>query len=1112
MFIRRFVILTTLLFYLAAHSYGQTTNGLITGVVTDSTGASVPGAAVTVTNSGTGVTRNATSNDSGIYVVPQLAPGNYSVSVTKQGFATEDRSNVQMEVNQSITLDFKLGVASAAQTVEVTSAAPPLNTTSSTLTDVVGHDETVNLPLNGREFTQLTLLTPGAAPVTTGQQSAFTVALGKGGISPSVNGQRGQQNNFTMDGVLNNAIFTNGWSIAPPPDALQEFAVQSHITDAQFAITSGANINVVTRSGTKDYHGALWEFIRNDALDAQTFPDTARAPYRQNQYGFFLGGPFYIPHLIDTRKNTWFAIYWEGFRSSLSGNYLSSTLTSAMDVGDFSGVLGAQVGTDSLGRAEYANQIYDPLTSRPDPGNPGAYLRDPFPGNKIPANRLNPASQLIISKYYPAPNLNVGPTVIPNYQFTGVTKTDSDVFGARLDHQFTQNDTVFGRFNRSNARTIEPNHFTGSATIPGFSEEIINYSQQAAAGITHLFNPTTILNLHFGYTYTNFFVGDQSAGQGFINSINFSQAVPVRDGIALGPDLTLSNGYNAVSQFAVPLGPLEGFDYHADLSKVVGNHTIGVGAMYYRIHTFDDGWGSGTAFSQNGTSQDATAGPTGFGPASFLLGVLNTYSPWIGSTGADQSVNWWGLYAQDQWQVSKKLVVTAGLRWDYVGPPNYHKVVSGLNPLTGQFIITQPYPPLFKTATGRSTFFYPQYNGWEPRFGLTYQATNNTVFHGAFAMLDDHNNSLVQANQGIRLSWPTAISANFQSLDLSQPTYYLNALPSSQTILASIQSTPYATYGADPYNKIPYSMQYNIGIQQALPSSIALKVDYVGSLSRHQYINMEANTALYPGPGPIANREPYPQYGGPFSFEWNEGTGNYNALQTEVTKRLSNGLFFRLAYTYSKSLDIQSDPYGNEAPNFYNLSTEYGPSTYSLKHMIVFSGVYQLPFGRGKMFAASPSSVVQALVGNWNLGGIVSHVSGQPFNALVGSDLANTGSPNQRPSKVRGANEYAGLGSLPSGKQWLNQAAFVLPPAYTYGFETRNDLVGPGYTDVDMSAYKTFPFLESRALEFRAEFFNLFNHTNYSLPNTSVDNGSFGVITTAAGQGREIQFALKVTF
>ena len=765
-----------------------------------------------------------------------------------------------------------------------------------------------------------------------------------------------------------------------------------------------------------------------------------------------------------------------------------------------------------MNRPEYANEIYDPLTSRPDPGNPGAFLRDPFPGNVIPTNRFNPSSVLIIQKYYPAPNLNVAPGVLPNYQFTGVTTTDSDVFGARIDQQFNPNNTFFIRFNRSNARTTEPSHFTGPATIPDFSELIINYSQQAAVGITHLFSPTTILNPHFGYTYTNFFVGDQAAGTAFVDAINFQEAVPVRDGIPLGPDLTISNGYNGVSQFAVPLGPLEGFDYHADLSKVVGNHTIGVGAMYYHIHTFDDGWGSGTAFTQNGTAQDATAGPTGFGPASFLLGVLNTYSPWIGSTGTDQTVNWWGLYGQDQWKVSKKMVLTAGLRWDYVGPPNYHKVVSGLNILNGQFIITQPFPPLFPTATGRSTFFEPQYNGWEPRFGITYQMTDRTVLHGAFAMLDDHNNSLVQANQGIRLSWPTAVSANFTSLDLGIPTTYLNTLPSSESILNGLLATPYATYGANPDNKIPYAMLFNAGVQQQLTNAMTMKLDYVGSLSRHQYINNTVNTALYPGPGPISARQPFPQYGGPFSFEWNEGTGNYNALQAELSQRVSNGLFFRLSYTWSKSMDIQSDPYGNEAPNFYNLRTEYGPSVYSLTNMIIFSSVYQLPIGRGKTFLSSPNAFVQTALGNWNLGSIISHTSGQPFNAILGADVANTGAPDQRPNKIPNVNPYENLVSVSSGKQWLNPAALVTPTTYTYGDESRDDLVGPGYTDVDISAYKNFPIHENFSVQFRSEFFNLFNHSNYALPNTNVETGTFGLITSAFGQGRQIQFAVKVIF
>jgi len=332
--------------------HGQTTNGLITGAVSDSTGASIPGANVDVVNIGTGVHRTTKSNADGEYILPQLSPGNYKLTVTVNGFTTINRENIQLQVNQSVTLNFQLAVGQTSETVNVTDAPPQLNTTSATLSNVVGHEDTVNLPLNGRSFTQLTLLTPGAAPVQNGQQGAFTVSLGAGGISPSVNGQRGEQNNFTMDGIFNNATYTNTWVIAPPPDAIQEFNVQSHITDAQFSVSSGANINLVTRSGTNKFHGAFWEFLRNDILDARTFPETERLPYRQNQYGVYLGGPVSIPHVYSGKDKTFFSFYWEGFRSAQTRSYLASTLTNAMKQGDFSAVLGAQVGTDSLGRPD----------------------------------------------------------------------------------------------------------------------------------------------------------------------------------------------------------------------------------------------------------------------------------------------------------------------------------------------------------------------------------------------------------------------------------------------------------------------------------------------------------------------------------------------------------------------------------------------------------------------------------------------------------------------------------------------------------------------------------------------------------------------------------------
>jgi hypothetical protein len=1099
------IFLSWALFLIAAlAASAQTTTGLITGVVSDPSGAVVPDAGISVVNQDTGTARTTVSNGTGEYIVPQLPPGMYTITVTKTGFATEGHKSVQLQVNQSLTLDFRLGLASSAQSVDVTTAAPTLNTTSATLSNVINHEETVELPLNGRQFTQLALLSPGASPVQNGQQGSFVVSLGAGGISPSVNGQRGEQNNFTMDGMLNNQIYTNTWVIAPPPDAIQEFNVQTHITDAQFAISSGANINVVTRSGTNKFHGALWEFFRNAALDAQTYPATERLPYRQNQYGVYFGGPVWVPKVVDGRNNTWFSLYWEGFRSAKTNSYLASVPTAAMRNGDFSAVLGAQVGVDSLGRPEYQNEIYDPLTSRPDPAHPGSYLRDPFPGNIITdSSRLNSASMAYLNRFYPLPNLNVASNVFPNLQFSGANNTESDIFGGRIDHQFGQNDILFARFNRSKQTLTTPEG------LPTYSHYLVNYAQQAAVGYTHVFDPKTLLNFRYGYSYINYNDTDEPAGSAFAQAIHSTNAFPVHDGVQLAPAVGISNGFTGIGQFAIPLGPMEAMDYHLDVSKVVGNHTIGAGGMYYHLRSYDDGWQASTSFTQNATSQDATAGPTGYGAASFMLGTLDSYGPWLGDIGADQSVNWWGMYAQDQWQATKNLVLTAGIRWDYVSPPNYHKIVSGLDVLTGRFIVTGPVPPTFPTATGPASYFDSQYNGWEPRFGAVYQFTKASVLHAAFALLDDHNNTLIQENQNLRLTWPSGVAANYTSLDLGVPTTYLNALPAASTILGGV--APYASYGANPHNKIPYVMEYNVGVQQQLTDTWSFKLDYVGSLGRHQYIVPEANTALYPGPGPVLNREPFPQYGGPFSYSWNEMPSSYNAMQAQLQKSLSNGLFFQASYTFSKSMDWQSDPYTNSEPNFYNLHEDWGPSDYNKTNMVVLTEVYQLPFGHGKKYLASSNHLVDGIAGGWELGSIITLNSGAPFNAFAGGDIANTGGPGQRAQRT-GIAPFDSPGFSQSRLQWINPAAFTQPAAYTFGNERRNDLVGPRYDNFDVNLSKSWRLFDGSSLQFRSEFFNIFNHTNLSNPDNTVTDGSFGQILSAAGSGREVQFALKIMF
>jgi hypothetical protein len=1073
----------------------QTTNGSISGTITDPSGAAVGGVQVQISSPDTGFQRSSVSLDNGTYNIPQLPPGTYSMTIQKSGFAKETRSNIQLVVNQSATIDFALSVAAVAETVDVTGAPPPLNTTTATLGDVIDHKQIVDLPLNGRSFTQLTLLTPGAAPQQSGQQAGFTVQLGAGSISPSVNGQRGQQNNFTMDGVLNNAIYTNTWVIAPPPDATQEFNVQSHITDGQFSISSGANINIATRAGTNDFHGAAWEFFRNDKLDARNFFDAQKPPYRQNQYGVTFGGPV-------IKNNTWFQGYWEGFRSVQSLTQRVNVPTAAMRDGDFAGVLGPQIGTDSLGRPILTNQIFDPATSRVDPTNSANVIRDPFPNNRIPTASINPSSLLMLQKYYPLPNLPVAEGVLPNYQFAGVNNTQSDQTGIRVDHRFGDSDTLFGRYNRTNANLLRPE------SLPTYQQTLQNYGQVLALGYTHLFGPSIILNIHYGYTNTNFGQYDAPAGQSFLDATNYGEHAPAKNGIALGPQISISNGFTGVNQFAIPLGPQYNHDGHADLSVVRGTHTIGVGAMIYHIHSFDDGWGAQTNFTQNATSQGGLSDNSGYGPASFLLGLPDNLSGFLGNTSANERAWWYGGYVQDQWQVSKKLTVTYGLRYDFVEPPSYgSKIVSGLDVQTGNFLVSGAVPPLYKGPNVRKTFYDPHYNGFEPRFGLAYRASPTTVIRSAFAMFDDHNNTLVQEAQDPRISWPEGVGISNIDLNRGLPTTFFNNLPASATYFNPLQ--PLVDFGADPRNKIPYVMEYNAGIEQQFAGSYVLNLDYVGSVGRNQFIQPTANTALFPAPGPIAARQPFPAYGGSFSYDENVGPSSYNALQVKFQKALSFGLNFLASYTWSKSMDLQSEGQSGSIQSIYYLRQDWAPSDYNRTHLFVLNGIYQLPFGKGKTFLNNKPGFVNQVLGNWNVGWIVTLNSGQPFSIQSGGDPANVGGGSQRAQVV-------GDPSIESRSinEWFNTAAFALPRAYTFGNEGRNNMTGPPLKNFDFITFKDFPLVERFTLQFRAEFFNILNHANFGLPDNTVTDNNFGVISnTATGTNpREIQFALKLLF
>ena len=567
----------------------------------------------------------------------------------------------------------------------------------------------------------------------------------------------------------------------------------------------------------------------------------------------------------------------------------------------------------------------------------------------------------------------------------------------------------------------------------------------------------------------------------------------------------IANGYTGVSQFAAPVGPQKNSDYHADLSKINGKHTIGVGGMYYRIHSFDDGWQYTMNFTPNGTSVDGSQSGTGYGPASLLIGTPDKYTPWVGDTSEDQKINWYGFYAQDHWRIQKNLVLSVGLRYDYISPPKFAKINSGLDVLTGIFHVTGPVLPHFPKAVGPSSYYYPQTNGWQPRFGFVYQPYNRTAIQGAFVIIDDHNNTLIEQQSDIRLSWPSGIYTNVSNQDLGYPSVFINTLPAASTFLDP--NKPLASFGGSPHPTIPYSLEWNLGVEQQLTQSLVLGVHYVGSGSRHQFLQPLANTATVPGPGPISARQPYPQYGGPIPWDYNAGTANYNALQVKLKQELAHGLYYLLAYSYGKSMDLASDPQADTLTNFYDLAQDYGPSDYNRKHMLSYAASYALPVGHGQTFLTNAPSVVNTLLGDWNIGGIFTVDSGLPFSAMAGGDVANTGGGPQRAERIANA-----PGSAPKTRQqWLNTQEFTVPAEFTFGNERRNDLIGPGYLNVDFNARKNFN-IERLTMQFKAEFFNLFNRTQLGLPNNNVQSSAFGSITSASASGRQIQFGLKILF
>jgi hypothetical protein len=1116
---------------------GQGATGALNGTVVDPTSAVIPGAKVTLKNLDTQVEQEAVTNNAGRYVFVAIPPGRYTIEVTKEGFKVSATSEFTLAVNQTLTTDVHLEVGTATQQVTVQTTEANVETTTTELGTAIEQNEVTSLPLNGRNFTQLLALTPGVSPISTGQNAGGGNNFAGSAIGsftfPSVNGQGNRSNMFLLDGFTDYGFIGN-YAIAPIIDDIQEFKVQSHNDSSAYGGSLGGIINVVTRGGTKEYHGDVWEFFRNSALDARNYFQTAVTPYKQNQFGGAAGGPV-LPgrwrKASPMLEKLYFFAAYEGFRATRASNTLDIIPTQAQLGGDFSG--GNQ------------NPIFNPYTTRPDPNNPGQLLRDPFPNNIIPAALVNQPLEAYRKAIYPVVNQ------LPSNGFNFVDPTpnilDSDTGSMRVDEQFTDQITSYFRF----SKFYSPS--TSATGIPGIlSAANTSGYNFGGSGTWTSKSGTKILTARFGKTIA-FSVTDTEFPESLANAYTIGQFnLQTVTGFVGGRNFNMGEGFSGYQ--GVPGGSFQGnqiadiYEGAADFTRVSGRHTLQMGLD---INTNDNSQPIlfiNDNYSATPTSNLESALPTGDALASGVLGLpssVNRRNVNITTHGGWED----GFYIQDQWKASNKLQINVGFRYDITLWPIYGSHALGNNFVgdtdldTGQYILAAVPPgcytgasPCIPTPDGslpanvivtpksNGSIIHNSFDNWQPRFGFSYLAMPGSVVRAGIGRFFDNWAAIQQLATNYQGNWPdtTFLLANNLNATTPDPTTGQNPLSlgtSGAQILPAATPFNQVNWMIDPYYKNAYSIQYNFGIEQQVKNNTVLTANYVGAHSLRTDSGSYRNTALYPGPGPISARQPF-SYITPTYYDKSVGNSNYNAFQFSARTIVGKKLTLLGSYTWSKTINLGCDGFfgagseGCSVQNPYDLKPDRSVAGYDLPQNFSFSWVYQLPFGRGQHFDVS-NSLLNEVVGGWSFQGIYTAHSGIVFNNNAGNDdLENTGNVVERADRLC-KNPYNGGRNV----QYLKQTCFANPAAYTFGSEPRNDLRTPHVTNTDLTLEKVFPLgKEQRSIIFRTDFFNAWNQAAFgpfqgsTQPDNTVTDANFGLFTGTAQTEREIQFALKITF
>ncbi len=1108
-------------------AFGQTF-GAINGTVTDASGSIVVGATVTVINPQTNFARNTISNESGNYNFPDLPPGTYNVKAEKEGFQSAARTALELQVQQTAQIDFKLPVGSVTETVEVTGGAPLLDTENAAEGTVIETKRIEDLPLNGRNFVSLVSLSPN---VVSGQTSTGGITAGRNGgdrgsMSLSVSGTRRYFTYFTLDGVPNTDVDFNTYALLPSIDGLQEFKVQTGIYSAEFG-HEVVQVNISTKGGTNQYHGTVYEFLRNNDLDARPFGFTSvvpsSAPFKWNQFGFTLGGPVEIPKVFNGRNRLFFFSNYEGFRLRDQAQAVYSVPSAAMRTGNFSQLLGS------------GTVITDPLNNNA-----------PFPGNIIPANRLNSIS-LGLLQYFPAPNVP-GAGLVNNYLALDNNLENKDQFNQRIDFIESQKSTWFGRYSFENDQE-------NSQALVQNGNNIATKVQQAMISNTRIISPTLVNEFRFGYSgYSNSNVAQLAYQQDPIKQLG----IPIFDPPPYGwgvPNVSIQ-GFSTFgdSVFTPFITHDHAFQWTDGLSWTHGAHSFKFG-IEIRRDQFNE-TGNQTTTGNFSVQNQAT----GYGFSDYMLGYIARLQAVAGLPSAQFRATSQAYYATDSWKVRHNLTIEAGLRYEYT-PPWSSKGDNIMNPIVPVFTLTpnaqvqHPYIARDCAAYGQNSFYPPDslirfatnintqclsgqgttlvkndLTNFAPRLGIAWNPTPNLTVRigaGIFYAQDigDTFFDMARNNAGRLLE-----DANFTTHDLTFGHPF--TAPSGPNPCGNISSslaciTTPLTYGVDPNMRTPYVEQYTMDIQRQLTNSLVLEVGYLGSQGHHLERAILLDTAVPSATGAILSRAPFPEFN---TIQMTVGTvnSNYESGHVKLTQRLAKGLTALVSYTFSKSLDDASgispenSVLATKPQTGWCVKCEYGLSDFNSTNRFVASVLYELPFGRNKQFLNQ--GFASHILGGWQLNSIVTASSGFPLILSDGTNRSNTNISNDRPNAVPGVSETL---SNPTTGEWFNIASVQLEPLGTFGNVGRNTVIGPGILDWDFSALKNFYLTEQRYLQFRFECFNCANHPNFGDPGTNLTanrtnaagfpipgTGNFGEITsTRTGiDMRELQFSLKFIF